>query len=86
MKNFGLFTFLFLTTTSCLPAVHLIDRPTVMEEEAAGDWPDFEVELKRKNLSHKPYPLPPSKVKSDERRSQQGLPGEYNLDSKKKTN
>lgn len=28
--------------TSCVPDVYIIDRHTVMEEEAAGDWPEFD--------------------------------------------
>lgn len=28
--------------TGCSPKITLIDRHTVLEDEAAGEWPDFE--------------------------------------------
>lgn len=45
----------FWTATSCfgmlisgcaiVPPVYVIDRQTLMEQEASGDWPDFEESL-----------------------------------------
>lgn len=37
-----------LVLSGCAPKVYVIDRQTVLEEEAAGHWPDFEKELLKK--------------------------------------
>ena len=47
--------FFFAFMSSCLPEVHFIDRPTVMEEESAGDWPDFELLLRPSVKGYKTY-------------------------------
>jgi len=30
---------------SCAPKIYVVDRQTVMEQESAGEWPQFEQEL-----------------------------------------
>ena len=34
-----------LALAGCAPKIYLIDRQTILEEEAAGEWPDFEKEF-----------------------------------------
>ncbi len=54
-----IFTFLILgwLLTSCVPDVYLIDRQTVLELEASGDWPELDKEFQKKQLSAGPLPL-----------------------------
>jgi len=51
----------------CAPKVYVIDRQTVLQEQAAGEWPDFEesltVNLKKKN----PVMLPKSSTNETEK-------------------
>jgi hypothetical protein len=49
---------LTLGASSCAPRVILLDRQTVLEEEAAGDWPDFEARLRdsAKVAGAEPFP------------------------------
>ena len=35
----------FLMLGACAPKIYVVDRQTVLEEEAAGRWPHFEQEL-----------------------------------------
>ncbi|WP_114416606.1 hypothetical protein [Marinospirillum perlucidum] len=41
---------------SAVPDVYLVDRHTVMEADAAGDWPELEQRL-RSDLNQGPQPL-----------------------------
>ncbi len=43
--------------TRCSPKIYLIDRQTVMEDEAAGEWPDFEKDLLDKSKALGPIPF-----------------------------
>lgn len=60
---FALFIPLF---GACVPKVYVIDRQTVLEDEAAGEWPEFERELLKKSKSHGPTPF--SKVPTSKNR------------------
>lgn len=42
---FFLFSGLLLSTTGCSPKFYIIDRHTLMEDEAAGEWPEYEKEF-----------------------------------------
>ena len=33
---------------SCAPKVYIIDQHTIMEKESAGEWPEFEKEMSKK--------------------------------------
>ena len=44
-----------------LPDVYLHDRATVLESEAAGEWPQLEKEFVDKKVSIKPKPFPAGK-------------------------
>ena len=54
------FVSLVLISTGCITvkAPTLIDRSTVMESEAAGDWPSFEKEFLDKGPHSGPIPFP----------------------------
>lgn len=50
----------FLTAlgiSGCSPKIYLIDRQTVLEDEAAGEWPDFEKEMIEKSKAQGPTPF-----------------------------
>lgn len=49
--------FLIFLTTACAPKIYVTDRQTVLEEEAAGDWPQFEKELIEKSQARGPAPF-----------------------------
>jgi len=51
---------------ACVPKVYVIDRQTVLEDEAAGEWPEFERELLKKSKAHGPTPF--SKVPTSKNR------------------
>ena len=40
-----IFWLVLLATTACVPKIYVIDRQTVLEDEAAGEWPQFEKRL-----------------------------------------
>ena len=39
---------------ACSPKVYVMDRHTIMEDEAAGEWPEVEKELLNQNKSAGP--------------------------------
>ncbi len=41
-----------ISICSCAPKVYIIDRQTVLQEQAAGEWPEFEKTLLPK-IKHK---------------------------------
>lgn len=48
-------TILFVALLSaCAPKIYVVDRQTVLEEEAAGSWPQFEQELLKKSIAATP--------------------------------
>lgn len=48
---------LWIGAAACAPKIYVVDRQTVLEQEAAGDWPEFDKELIAKSLSRGPAPL-----------------------------
>ena len=46
-KSTLLFLLMFLVVASCSPTLYFIDRQTVMEMEAAGEWPEFDKDFFR---------------------------------------
>lgn len=44
MKHFTIFAVATaaLCLAGCAPKIYVIDRQTVLEQDAAGEWPDFE--------------------------------------------
>lgn len=61
------FTLLIPLFGACVPKVYVIDRQTVLEDEAAGEWPEFERELLKKSKAHGPTPF--SKVEMSKSRA-----------------
>jgi hypothetical protein len=59
--------FLVNLITSCSPSIHLIDRQTILELEASGDWQELDQQFQDKELASGPLPVP--KVKSDKDRT-----------------
>jgi hypothetical protein len=55
--------FLVNLITSCSPSIHLIDRQTILELEASGDWQELDQKFQEKELASGPLPMP--KVKND---------------------
>ena len=53
------------TTTSCVPSVYLIDRQTVLELEASGDWQELDQKFQEKELASGPLPTPKEKSAID---------------------
>ena len=51
---------------ACSPTIYVVDRHTVLEDEAAGEWPDFEKQMK--TGSTQPLPVPFSKTAVNARR------------------
>ncbi len=49
--------FCSLLLSACIPDVYLIDRQTVLELEASGDWKELDQKFQAKTLSQGPIPL-----------------------------
>lgn len=45
MKKFLMAFSLFGLLSACAPKVYVVDRQTILEDEAAGRWPQFEKEV-----------------------------------------
>ncbi len=43
--------------SGCAPTVYVVDRHTIMEEEAAGEWPEFDREVAGALVELGPTPL-----------------------------
>lgn len=57
-KKLALLMIVLLSSSSCAIKVFLVDRQTVLEDEAAGDWPEFEKEILQKSEASCPTPFP----------------------------
>jgi hypothetical protein len=66
----------FLFLTSCAPKVYIVDRQTILEEDAAGEWPQFEKELLKKATSARPVPFSQVPLNSNRARLYNVLNGE----------
>lgn len=62
--------------TSCAPKIYVIDRQTVFEEEAAGQWPQFDQEILNKAKVSGPTPFPKTPVNVRKQRLYNVLNGE----------
>lgn len=58
------FSLIALALTACVPKIYVIDRQTVLEDEAAGEWPQFEQRLIRQ--TQEKTPTPAAKVRDSE--------------------
>lgn len=51
----------FLLFASCTPKVYLIDRQTVLEQEASANWPELDKVFYAESLRSGPTPLQKAK-------------------------
>ncbi len=54
---------------SCTPSIYLIDRQTVLELEASGDWQELDKKLRAQELQSGPIPLEKTRDAQDKRPS-----------------
>lgn len=52
----------------CAPKVYIIDRTTLLEEEAAGSWPDLESQWTRSQIRRTPQPGASSETSRKQKR------------------
>lgn len=71
--------FLLIGLSGCvsLPDVYLIDRHTVMEEEASGEWPQLESRFRQQAVKSGPTNLADEPLKQRKERAFQVLNGEF---------
>lgn len=60
-----------------LPPVYLVDRHTVMELEASGEWPELEQRLHKQSLSMGPVQLSKDPIERRRERAFRVLNSEY---------
>lgn len=65
-----------LALGACSPKIYLADRQTVLEDEAAGEWPDFDQDVLRKTQAQSPTPFPTTAVSARRARLFNVLNGE----------
>ncbi len=49
-----LLTLAGLCSGACAPKVYVLDRQTVLEEEASADWPELEARFLKSSLNREP--------------------------------
>ncbi len=72
-----------LAATGCSPKIYVIDRQTVLEEEAAGEWPQFEKAIMQKSATGEATPFETVPVNARKRRLYNVLNGELTADASK---
>ncbi len=58
-----------LSCISCAPKVYIIDRQTVLHDQAAGEWPEFEKSLAPFKIHKKPIILPVETAHQNEKKN-----------------
>lgn len=66
-----------LLGAGCAPTIHVMDRHTVLEDEAAGDWPDFDQQVKAASTQPLPVQFPKTAVNGHKKRLYNVLDGEF---------
>jgi hypothetical protein len=56
------------TLWGCSPSIHLIDRQTILEIEASGDWQELDRKFQDQEVASGPLPLEKTKTKGDRRK------------------
>ncbi len=66
MKRLALLWLALVPTLACLsaPPIVVVDRATVLEEEASGSFDDIERQLLRAGLAARPVPLTPAQLEA----------------------
>jgi hypothetical protein len=72
-----LFPFIGLSACVNLPDVYLIDRHTVMEEEASGEWPELESRFRQQAVKSGPTNLAEEPMEQRKERAFRVLNGEF---------
>lgn len=75
---------LLAALTSCTAKVYVIDRHTIMEDEAAGEWPNFEKDLLTNAKEMGPMPFSKTELSARKGRLYNVLNGELTDDNQKK--
>lgn len=78
------FTILLILTTSCSPSVYLIDRQTILEIEASGDWQELDQKFQDKELASGPLPASKTKKAGDRDRIFRMTHSDQSVDGKSK--
>jgi hypothetical protein len=71
--------FALVSLSACvnLPDVYLIDRHTVMEEEASGEWPELEARFREQAVKNGPTNLAKESMEQRRERAFRVLNGEF---------
>jgi hypothetical protein len=66
----------FMSLAGCAAKVYMLDRQTVLEEEAAGEWPEMEARLKKQAKVSGATPFPSVEQSDAKKRRYSILTGE----------
>jgi len=72
----GVVAILTVAFIGCSPKFYVIDRQTALEEEAAGEWPDFEAQALKHSEAATPAPLAKTPVNESKERLYRVLNGD----------
>ncbi|MBI3535573.1 MAG: hypothetical protein HY072_08845 [Deltaproteobacteria bacterium] len=72
----ALFLLVSLLFLSCSLKIYVPDRHTIMEDEAAGEWPDFEKEILDKSKAQGPMAFQKTEINLAKKRLYNILNGE----------
>ena len=72
-----IFTVVSLSACVNLPDVYLVDRHTVMEEEASGEWPELESRFREQAVKNGPTNLAKEPMEQRRERAFRVLNGEF---------
>jgi hypothetical protein len=78
----GVATVLAIAFVGCSPKFYVIDRQTALEEEAAGEWPDFEAQALKHSEAATPAPLAKTPIDESKERLYRVLNGDIVSGSK----
>lgn len=66
-----------LLVMSCAPKIYFVDKPSLLQEEAAGEWPDVEASIRRRTLDPTPAMLKKIPESSAKKNAFAQIPSEY---------
>lgn len=73
MKKPLLWSVLPLALVACAPKIYVIERTTVLEEEAAGGWPELETRWKKVAVKTAPQAVKTEEASEKQRRLTRSL-------------
>jgi hypothetical protein len=80
-RGLALLAILLLALPACAPTVYLLDRQTVLEEEAAGEWPSLEASIQKQAKASAPTEYPTVEQSAAKRRRYSTLNAESTIES-----